>query len=53
MNPAAEVPVLGEADGTIIADSGVIAEYLDDTYRDRLLIGSGLDTKILSCALPG
>ena len=39
MNPAAEVPVLVEADGTPIADSGVICEYLEEVYRDRLLLG--------------
>jgi len=39
MNPAAEVPVLVEADGTVLAESGVICEYLDEVYRDRLLIG--------------
>ena len=39
MNPAGEVPVLVEADNTAIADSVVITEYLEDTYRERLLIG--------------
>ncbi len=39
MNPAAEVPVLVEPDGTIIVDSGVVTEYLEETYRERLLIG--------------
>ncbi|HWK44805.1 MAG TPA: glutathione S-transferase family protein [Stellaceae bacterium] len=39
MNPAAEVPVLVESDGTVLADSGVICEYLDEVYRERLLIG--------------
>src|SRR5260221_11351987 len=39
MNPAAEVPVLIEPDGTVLADSNVICEYLDEVYRDRLLIG--------------
>jgi len=39
LNPAAEVPVLIEADGRTIVDSGVITEYLEETYRERLLIG--------------
>ena len=39
MNPAAEVPVLVDWDGTVVADSGVIAEYLEETYRERALIG--------------
>jgi len=39
LNPAAEVPVLIEADGRIVVDSGVITEYLEETYRERLLIG--------------
>jgi glutathione S-transferase len=39
MNPAAEVPVLVETDGSPIADSGVICEYLEEVYRDRLLLG--------------
>ncbi|HLY57558.1 MAG TPA: glutathione S-transferase family protein [Stellaceae bacterium] len=39
MNPAGEVPVLVEPDGTVIVDSGVIAEYIEETYRERPLIG--------------
>jgi len=39
MNPAGEVPVLVEPDGVVIADSGVIAEYVEETYRERPLIG--------------
>lgn len=39
MNPASEVPVLLEGDGRVIADSAVIAEYLEESYRERLLIG--------------
>ncbi|GGF09004.1 glutathione S-transferase [Aliidongia dinghuensis] len=39
MNPAAEVPVLVESDGSPIVDSGVICEYLEEVYRDRLLLG--------------
>jgi glutathione S-transferase len=39
LNPAGEVPVLIEPDGTVLADAGAIAEFLDETYRDKLLIG--------------
>jgi glutathione S-transferase len=39
LNPAGEVPVLIEPDGTVLADAGAIAEYLDETYRDKLLLG--------------
>ena len=45
MNPAAEVPVLVEPDGRAIADSGVICEYLVETYRDRLLLGIDVATR--------
>ncbi|MEI9988344.1 MAG: glutathione S-transferase family protein [Aliidongia sp.] len=38
MNPAAEVPVLVESDGRVIVDSGVICEYLEEIYRERLLL---------------
>jgi glutathione S-transferase len=38
MNPAAEVPVLVESDGKVIVDSGVICEYLEEVYRERLLL---------------
>lgn len=40
LNPAGEVPVLVEADGTVVADAGAIAEYLDEAYPERPLIGS-------------
>ena len=39
MNPAGEVPVLVEPDGTVVVDSGVIAEYIEETSRERPLIG--------------
>jgi glutathione S-transferase len=39
LNPACEVPVLIEPDGTVLADSAAIAEYLDETYREKLLLG--------------
>lgn len=39
LNPAAQVPVLVAEDGTAIADSGAIAEYLDEVYPEPPLIG--------------
>jgi len=39
MNPACEVPVLIEPDGTVLAGSYVIAEYLDEVYPERSLFG--------------
>jgi glutathione S-transferase len=39
LNPAGEVPVLIEPDGTVLAESGAIAEFLDEVYRDKLLLG--------------
>lgn len=39
MNPAGDVPVLVEDDGTILSNSQVICEYLDEVYTDVPLIG--------------
>jgi glutathione S-transferase len=39
LNPAGDVPVLIEPDGTVLADAGAIVEFLDETYREKLLIG--------------
>ena len=39
LNPVGEVPVLIEPDGTVLAEAGAIAEFLDEVYRDKLLIG--------------
>jgi glutathione S-transferase len=39
MNPACDVPVLIELDGSVFADSRVISEYLDEAYPERSLIG--------------
>ncbi len=44
LNPAGEVPVLVEPDGTILANAQVIAEYLDEVYpAPPLLPGSPID----------
>src|SRR3954449_12671103 len=39
LNPAGEVPVLVEPDGTVIADVRAIAEFLDEVHREKILIG--------------
>jgi glutathione S-transferase len=39
LNPAGEVPVVLEPDGAVLSDSGAIVEYLDEVYRERILIG--------------
>jgi glutathione S-transferase len=39
LNPAGEVPVLIEPDGTVLAATDAIVEYLDEVYRERILIG--------------
>jgi len=39
LNPAVQVPVLVENDGTVIVDSAVIVEYLEEVYPDRRLMG--------------
>lgn len=40
MNPAGTVPVLLEENGTILADSYAIGEYLEETYPDTPLLGN-------------
>lgn len=39
LNPAGEVPVLVEEDGTVISGSYAIVEYLDDIYPDHPMLG--------------
>ena len=39
MNPAGDVPVLVEQDGTILSNSQVICEYLEEVYPEVNLIG--------------
>ena len=39
LNPAGDVPVLVEQDGTVLAHSQVICEYLDEVYPETNLIG--------------
>jgi glutathione S-transferase len=39
LNPAGQVPVLVEGDGTAIVDSAAICEYLNETVADKTLLG--------------
>ena len=40
LNPTGEVPVLIDADGTVLADSTAICEYLDEIVPDPGLVGA-------------
>ncbi len=42
LNPAGEVPMLVEADGSVLADSTAIVEYLEEAYPERPLLTGGL-----------
>lgn len=42
LNPACEIPILVDLNGTVVVDSCVIAEYLDEAYPERLMIGTTL-----------
>ncbi len=46
MNPAMTVPTLKEANGLVIADSGVICEYLEEAYPDTPLLGHTLAERV-------
>ena len=39
LNPAGEVPVFIDEDGTVFADSSAICEYLDEIVPDSGLVG--------------
>lgn len=38
LNPAGDVPVLVDADGTVVVDGGAIAEYLEETGSGRPML---------------
>ena len=40
MNPAGDVPVLQEEDGTVLSNSTVICEYLEEMYPQTNLLGA-------------
>lgn len=39
LNPAGDVPVLVETDGTVLSNSAAICEYIEETHPDPRLIG--------------
>src|SRR5690625_2619424 len=39
LNPAGELPVLLEQDGSVVPGDSVIAEYLEETYPERAMLG--------------
>jgi glutathione S-transferase len=39
LNPAGDVPVLREPDGTAVAEAAVIAEYVEEVYPERSMLG--------------
>jgi glutathione S-transferase len=44
-SPIGRIPVLETDDGTIIPESEVISEYLDDLYPDKALVGNSPDER--------
>ncbi len=48
INPSGEVPVLVDEDGTIVCDSQVICNYLDEKYTEKKLTGNDLAERIES-----
>src|SRR4051794_2419989 len=47
VSPLGKVPVLRDEDGTVVFDSTVIAEYLEDRYPSPALFGSGVQQRLL------
>lgn len=42
MNPSGQVPVFVDLNGTVVADSYAICEYLEEAYPERLSLGHGV-----------
>lgn len=42
LNPAGQVPVFIDLNGTVVADSSAICEYLEEAYPERSLIGQSI-----------
>lgn len=47
ISPLGKVPVLRDEDGTVVFDSTVITEYLEDRYPDRPMFGIGMRERLL------
>lgn len=48
LGPIGKVPVLVDEDGTVVADSTVVVEYLEDRYPERPLRGDGWRARLES-----
>src|SRR4051812_10105293 len=46
INPSGEVPVLVDEVGTVVCDSQVICQYLDEKYPEKKLTGHDLAERI-------
>jgi glutathione S-transferase len=46
MNPAGQVPILVDLNGSILSDSVAITEYLEEAYPERPLISEGLMQRV-------
>jgi glutathione S-transferase len=53
LNPAGEVPVLVDLNGSVLSDSVAITEYLEEAYPDRSLFGEGLGQRAEARRLVG
>ncbi len=42
LNPAGQVPVFIDLNGTVVCDSSAICEYLEDAYPEQILIGESV-----------
>lgn len=47
ISPLGKVPVLQDEDGSVVFDSTVIAEYLEDRYPDPPMFGRGVTERLL------
>jgi glutathione S-transferase len=46
LNPAGQVPVLVDLNGSVIPDSSVISEYLEDAYPENSFLGKDLMQRV-------
>lgn len=45
LNPAGQVPVFIDLNGTVVSDSYAISEYIEESYIDRPLLGTSITAK--------
>jgi glutathione S-transferase len=51
ISPLGKVPVLRDGDGTVVFDSTVIAEYLEDRYPAPPMLGTGVEQRLAHRAI--